>query len=163
MSRAYLLKPAQGSKPPFRSRTPAAGPGGFESFDIRPYWRDASCEEVGCEQWRLGWATVVDESTPLGQRQAAYIRSSSGRRFVEGRTEAGWTQFDFPAGQQCFDSGSHRIQAERPALYLRQGGDWRRRTSKARVYDRADQWVDDLHSRTEALSTARSRAGTADP
>lgn len=36
--------------------------------------RPGTCEEAGCGNLAFGWVTVVDESTDLGQRQAAYIR-----------------------------------------------------------------------------------------
>ncbi|HEX7134077.1 MAG TPA: hypothetical protein VF228_15985 [Iamia sp.] len=162
MSRGVYLPKVPTAKA-FRPTTPSLGPGAFESFDIRPFWRVASCAEVGCGPYERGWSSTFDESTPLGQRQAAYVRHESGRRFVESKTPLGWTQFDFPAGQTCFGSDQHRLQAERPALYLRQGGDWRRRVGAVRRYDRPDQWADDFHARTTGVSTARSRAGTADP
>ena len=146
-----------------RSRTPGVGPGGFESFDVRAYWRRASCAEVGCEAHEKGWTTALNEAVQQQATAAQYIRSQSGRRFTESRTEAGWTQFDFPAGQTCFQAGTHKLPADRQELYLRQGGDWRQRTGPARSYERPDQWADDFHARTDEVATARSRAGTADP
>jgi hypothetical protein len=46
----------------------------------------AACEQVGCEAWRHGWDSVIDERTNLGQFQASYIRQSSGRTFSAPRT-----------------------------------------------------------------------------
>ena len=45
----------------------------------------AACHEVGCTSWRYGWETIVDERTPLGQQQGAYIRHQSGRTFTDRR------------------------------------------------------------------------------
>lgn len=160
MSREFILP---SSMKAFRPSTPRLQPGAFESFDIRPYWRQASCAEVECEGHTQGWTTVLNETVPQQAQLAAYIRARAGRRFTESRTDAGWTQFEFPPGQACFQADQHRVQADRPELYLRQGGDWRKRVGPVRRYDRADQWADDFHARTDQLATVRSRAGTAGP
>lgn len=146
-----------------RTWTPVANPGAYQTFGIRPYWRQAACAEVDCDHWREGWITAVDETSQLGRRQADYLRSGqSGRRFVEGRTEAGWTQFAFHPGQTCFAAANHRVPWERPEIYLLQAGDHRAAAGPARVYDRGDQWADDFHAHTTRIAEARSRAGTAD-
>ena len=146
-----------------RPRSPVAGPAAYQTWSTQFHWRSASCAEVDCEHHLNGWTTVLAETTPEGRRAADYIRHGhSGRRFTEGRTEAGFTQFDFPPGQTCFKVDDHRIQGQRPPLYVVQGGDWRARTTTAHVYDRGDQFADDLHTHTDKIATARSRAGTAD-
>lgn len=65
--------------------------------DIR---RKAACQEVGCEAYRLGWETAVDEATEMGRQQAHYIRTQSGRTFREYRSEAGLTVFRFEPYQR---------------------------------------------------------------
>jgi hypothetical protein len=77
----------------------------------------AACEDVGCEAWQFGWETQIDEATPLGTFQAAYIRETSGRTFTEMRTEAGLTVFRFEPHQRCF--AEHRT---RPARWLIRDG-----------------------------------------
>jgi hypothetical protein len=62
----------------------------------------AACADVGCEAWRLGWETLVDERTPLGRAQGAYIRHQSGRTFAE-LADAGITVFRFP-GRRNWDT-----------------------------------------------------------
>jgi hypothetical protein len=79
----------------------------------------AACEDVGCENWRYGWDSLIDESTSLGQAQAAYIRQNSGRTFREmGRNEAGLTVFRFDPHQRCFEE--HRTRPAR--LLVASGG-----------------------------------------
>jgi hypothetical protein len=168
MVRRALARPAP-ARPPtpaaggsvFRSWTPAARPDAYQTFSVRPYWRPASCAEVDCPHWRNGWSTAVDETSDLGRQQAAYIRHRSGRRFTISRDDTGRTVFRFPPEQQCFAAAEHRIAADRPELYVARGGDWRRTIGQPRIYERADQWADDLHSTTDRLFVARSRAGTA--
>ncbi|MFJ6667412.1 hypothetical protein [Streptomyces sp. NPDC091383] len=100
----------------------------------------AACEQVGCPQWQHGWDSVIDESTDLGQRQAAYIRTQSRRTFREMKTEAGLTVFRFESGQRCF--AEHRT---RPEIYLVRDGDWRGNpTGRKRQHTRPADWVEDM-------------------
>lgn len=154
----YLIAP---TAPRSLVHKPVAHPGAYQTWSTRWYWRQATCEEVDCEQWRQGWVTAVDESTDLGRRQADYIRYHSRRAFRVVTTPAGWTAFEFPAGQTCFSVGKHRVSAEREPLYVAQAGDWRGTAGRARVYDRGDQFADDLHTHTDKIAAARSQAGTA--
>lgn len=77
-------------------------------------WFRAACEQVGCEAWLNGWESSIDESTPLGQAQAAYIRTQSGRTFRELRSAAGLTVFRFAPRQRCF--AEHRTRPVRLAV-----------------------------------------------
>ena len=98
------------------------------------------CEETGCEQWRTGWESAIDESTDLGKAQAAYIRQQSGRTFRELRTDGGLTVFRFEPGQRCF--ADHKT---RPELYLVRDGDHRGNpTGRQRVHTRAQDWVENV-------------------
>lgn len=113
----------------------------------------AACEQVGCEAWRHGWETALDESTPLGQFQAAYIRQSSGRTFREMRTATGMTVFRFEAGQRCF--ADHQTWPERFAV---RDGDWRGNpTGRGRVHANAADWVEDFGEHQQRLKDARER------
>lgn len=112
----------------------------------------AACEQVGCEQWRLGWQSVIDESTPLGRSQAAYIRQQSGRTFREQKTAAGLTVFRFESGQRCF--AEHQT---RPEIYLVRGGDWRKQTGPARTHQRAQDWQEDFGEHQLRLVAQRER------
>lgn len=100
----------------------------------------SACERANCQQWRYGWESPIDESTELGQMQAAYIRHQSGRTFREMRTEAGLTVFRFESGQRCF--ADHGTQ---PEIYLVRDGDWRGNpTGQQRQHTRAQDWVEDF-------------------
>jgi len=105
--------------------------------------RVASCEEVDCQAHRGGWETLVNESTPLGQRQAHYIRTRAGRGFTE-RLDAGVTTFTFPPGQQCF--AEHRVQLDRQDLYLvGQNGHRRQHTGP-------DSWLNEFGENLDQLN-----------
>ena len=99
----------------------------------------AVCEQVGCEAWRHGWRSLIDEGTSLGRQQADYIRTESRRTFREGRTNGGLTVFTFESGQRCF--ADHQT---RPEIYVVRGGDWRGNPrGEFLQHTRAADWVDD--------------------
>lgn len=113
--------------------------------------RAGTCEEADCVNHATGWRTAVDESTDLGQQQARYVRSDSGRACTEYRDETGLTVFEFQPGQQCFTA--HRIPLEREPFYVVRGGDWRGNpTGERRQHARADDWVDDFATHQDRLA-----------
>lgn len=108
----------------------------------KTHLRPATCKEVDCANWQNGFRSVVDVSTDLGQRQAAYIETLSARRFI--RSQAGSiVTYDFHPGQQCFQA--HTVPLERPALYVIRDGKARPRTVSA------DEWVDRFADHTEKI------------
>jgi len=119
------------------------------------FWRAATCDEVDCPAWAGGWVSKIDEATPLGHAQAAYLRSDRTRRSSEERGPDGLTWFTYAAGQTCFQAAEHRVRAGRPPLFLVRGGDWRANLGGGRVYDRDDQWVDDFASHQQRLIAAQ--------
>lgn len=78
------------------------------------FWRAATCDEVDCPAWAGGWVSKIDEATPLGHAQAAYLRSDRTRRSSEERGPDGLTWFTYAAGQTCFQAAEHRVRAGRP-------------------------------------------------
>jgi hypothetical protein len=125
-------------------RLPAQGPvGAYQTFSVRsPSDRMVKtvCEQVGCQAWRQGWESVIDERTNLGKAQGAYIRGQSGRTFREQKTDAGLTVFRFESGQRCF--AEHQT---RPELYLVRDGDYRGNpTGRRRVHVRPEDWVEHM-------------------
>lgn len=100
----------------------------------------AACEQVACEAWQHGWESAIDEGTPLGAMQAAYIRQSSGRTFREMKRGDGLTVFRFESGQRCF--AEHKT---RPEVYAVRDGDWRGNpTGRTRTHQRPADWVEDF-------------------
>ncbi len=149
------------NREPNRPFGQGVGPEHMRSFSIaaplRTHWRKASCAEVSCRHYREGWASEVDETTELGQFQASYIRTESGRGFSTFRTEAGLTRFVFTAGQRCFHSDEHRVRVEeQPELYVVRDGDWRgnpRGTTPLRL--NADRWLNEFGENSERLIRMR--------
>ena len=134
----------------------------MQTFAIRAplatHWRPATCEEAGCDAFQHGWASYIDESTDLGQRQAHYIRKESGRKFTETRNEAGITEFTFEAGQRCFKSSEHRVRNYRDERYLVRGGDFRGNpTGMRREHKNAETWVDDFATHQDKIAEAVKR------
>lgn len=140
---------------PLNRVKPAGQPGDYKTYSITsPADRavKTACEQVRCERWRQGWHSVIDESTALGQSQAAYIRQQSGRTFREQKTGAGLTVFNFESGQRCFED--HRT---RPELYAVQGGDWRKFSGPVLTHQRAADWQEDFGEHQLRLVDQRQR------
>jgi hypothetical protein len=149
-------------------------PAAMKTYEVKTpvssHFRAARCEEVNCDNHANGWVTVVDESTGLGQRQAAYIRQecrpttavlAAGAvpraRYVEGASPAGWTEFRFPAGQQCF--APHRARIHRPEVFLVREGDRRGnpRGVAPRRHDEAEHWIEDMQGHLDGIRTIAQR------
>ena len=66
---------------------PKLGPQFYKSFSLRrpltSHWRKATCEEVDCPDFVLGFQAAVDTSTPLGQAQYDYLHRDRTRSFTE--------------------------------------------------------------------------------
>lgn len=118
----------------------------FKTYEIiaplSTHYRKATCAEVKCGAYTNGWKTIVPSDSP----QAQYIRTMSGRKFVEKRGEsAGLTEFTFYAGQQCFGSDQHRVPLEREPIYVARGGDARGNPLRERrVHANASDWQEDF-------------------
>lgn len=143
--------------------TPALPPAAMKTYGIvapRPtHWRAATCAEADCVNHLNGWQTKVDESTELGQQQAAYIRAGSGRRFTEDRDDVGLTVFTFEAGQTCFRGDEHTVRVDRPEIYVVRDGDHRGnpRGTKPRIHNDPQGWVDDFGEHQERIADMRER------
>lgn len=117
--------------------------------------RRARCEEVDCQFYANGWQVTCDENLDLGMRQAAYIRSVSGRRFQESH-EGGLTIFRFYPEQQCFQE--HYVSLHREPEFLVLGGDWRGnpRGTATQVHRNFDDWANDFGDHQDTLKKAQS-------
>lgn len=109
---------------------------------VKTHWREATCEQVRCLHFTAGWRSVIDESTELGQKQAHYIRTASGRGFTESRGADGLTTFEFKPGQKCFRGKHFARDEDIPELLIVRDGDHRgnpRGTSALRCS--TDEWI----------------------
>jgi hypothetical protein len=117
----------------------------------------ASCEDVECGAYAKGWSSLIDETTALGQKQAHYIRRSSGRSFTESKTPAGLTEFIFKPGQTCF--AQHVYRNELPAIFRVQGGDFRGDPLKTPpvTHTKPEFWVEDFQEHQDKVKTTLER------
>jgi hypothetical protein len=142
--------------------SPVLPPQSFKSYSmtmpLSTHWKKVSCEEFECEQYVLGWETVVDISTELGKRQYDYCHNDKTRSFRETREGFTLVRFSYGPGNRPF-AGSrheHRIRVSRPPNFLVRGGDWRgnpRRTPTT-VHRNPENWVDDFATHQEKLIRA---------
>lgn len=137
-------------RPLFRPE-PLGPPTAYQTYEASARTRPATCRDVQCAAREKGWRTVVDVSTPLGGRQANYIRLRSGRHFTFTQDGSRVT-FTFGAGQDCFRP--HTLPTG--ALYVKRGGNWQATTSPARQMREAD-WIDDQQETYDRIRTLRER------
>jgi hypothetical protein len=144
----------------------AAPPEAYKTFGIAnpgaTHWRPATCREVDCANLVNGFKVTCDLRTPLGLKQARYVRDTAAERHQP--YAHAWLEGDkiivfiFEAGQECFYA--HRLPLGRPALFLVRNGDHRgsgRRSADRRIYDRSDQWQDDFATHQDRLAEAARR------
>lgn len=120
------------------------------------FWRKATCEEVDCKNWRNGWKSIFDLSTPLGQKQARYVRDHSGRSYVVEGQVGTLVTLVFAAGQTCFNE--HKTAIERDPLFVIREGDFRgnpREIAPLRLSPIA--WRDNFGEHQETLAEAARR------
>lgn len=124
---------------------------------LATHWRTATCSEVDCPNYLFGWVTAIDPSTELGQRQAHYIRTDISRRHTEQRTETGFLEFRFEAGQKCFRE--HQAPLEREPLYLVRGGDHRGDPLGigVRQHTHPEHWVEEFAEHQQVLADAHQK------
>ncbi len=141
---------------PFRI-SPQGRPQAYKTYSmlapLDTHWRPATCVEVDCEVSRLGWTTTVDEATELGQRQAAYIRTQSGRHPLE-RREAELTVFTFLPGEECFTA--HTIRSDREAIYAVRPGDYRAYGIPF-LHDTPEFWIEDYAGHLDKIDKQANR------
>lgn len=124
--------------------------GGMQTYQVllplKTHWRAATCAEVNCPHYLNGWRTRVVADSPDERAVRA-----SGRKWVSRTTDGGFVVYDFAAGTRCFKADIHRVQLDRPALFVRRMGDWRW-SGQPQVFDRPDQWVDHFATHQDRLS-----------
>lgn len=129
------------------------------SISMRPDTdRKFTCQEVGCDYWRNGWDSPIDERTEEGRTWAFMIRhpeafGESRRDFKELRREDGVTVFRFDPYQRCF-----RDHDTIPDLFIVRDGDWRDNPMRrGRVHVNGYDWAEDFALHEDALSDLRQK------
>ena len=94
---------------------------------MKGWWKDASCEEVDCDHYLLGWSLPLDFSpvqspSELKAAQGAhhYIENS-GRKYTN-RWDGSKCIYQFEPGQRCFrqeqPGTKHIVPVERDPVFL---------------------------------------------
>ena len=84
---------------------------------------EASCEEVGCPKFVLGFTTMLDETVQAHKDNADWIRYKSQLAFSEELGEEGLTPFTFPQGQDCWEGQAGKRMRDQGKGATRGGGD----------------------------------------
>ena len=105
------------------------------------HWRQATCEEVDCPHYLLGWVTRVVR----GSENDLHIRADKKRRYKMGK-EGELNAYYFEAGQQCFrgEAGDHYKKLERGAWLTKNAAN-RNPLFLERVAMEPQQWIDEFN------------------
>lgn len=121
------------------------------SSPLTTHFKEATCQEVDCRNYRDGWTSTVDVSTVQGRDAANYIRMKSGRTYAY-ETAGTLVIFKFPPGQKCF--AKHKVPVGRPEIYVVRGGDWRGNpTREVKKHTRPEHWVEEFALHQDKLLT----------
>lgn len=143
---------------PWTPRVPAKA---MQTFQIvapkATHTRKATCEEVECEQYARGWRIQVDLNTDLGQKQAHYIKHSSGRSYRVTDQREGLVTLEFRPNQPCFQE--HRVPIGRPEVFRVKGGDHRGNPLKTptRVHKKPEFWLEEFQENQDRIKTRIER------
>jgi hypothetical protein len=124
---------------------------------ISTHTREATCEEVECAQYLRGWAMKIDLGTPLGQKQAYYIKHQSGRKYrVVGQAD-GLVHLEFAPNQPCFQQ--HRTKLDRPEIYRVRGGKGRENPLRTptRTHKKPEFWLEEFSEHQSRVNAAREK------
>lgn len=133
------------------------GPEAFQTFQIvapkDTHTVPATCEEVECDHYLRGWKMKIDLGTELGQRQAHYIKYSSGRVYTYEQRD-GLVTFTFRSDQKCFQE--HRRAIERDPVFRVKGGDKRGNPLRlpTRVHKKPEFWVEEFAENQQTIADA---------
>jgi len=120
---------------------------------ISTHTRVATCEEVECEQYAKGWSMRIDLGSQLGQKQAHYIKHSSGRAYKVVGQNGGLVTLEFSPNQPCFQN--HRVKAGLPEIFKVKGGrdGYNPRGTPTRVHTRAEFWLEEFNEHQDRIQT----------
>lgn len=123
------------------------------------HFRQATCDEVGCEQYQKGWKTTIDTTSDLGQKQLYYITKQSGKSYKATQLPGGLVEFEFAAGQPCFAAAKHQVKLDRPEIFIVRDGDHRGnpRGTTPRKHQRASDWVEDFAEHQQKIADDRQK------
>jgi hypothetical protein len=114
-------------------------------------FRKATCAEVECEAYLNGWTFTVQE---LSEKDY-HLATNANRHFETVEVNKDRTLLVFPSGQPCFAAGSHKIENDKPKIYLAGRGDFRmfdpRKAVRFNSTDFLDKWASDMDKRNENL------------
>lgn len=122
----------------------------LQTYSIRSprstHTRAATCEEIGCRAFTVGWTTRV----PTGSSFEGTVRAC-GRRWSACVTDGAETVFTFAPGTECFRSSTHRVPLDRPEIYIVRAG-----MEPGRRHTRAADWAEDLAEHLARVEKDRS-------
>jgi hypothetical protein len=151
------------SPPPLNRIQPQGGPELYKSYSwarpLRTHWREATCEEVQCDDFVNGFMFTCDISTPLGQRQYDFLTHDRERSYTVDEEGPYIRHFIYPPGTRGFagNKHDHRLPIGREPLLLVRAGDWRKYLAPAYQHASVDDWVEDFATNQDKIQEIQKR------
>lgn len=114
------------------------------------HWRPATCEEVWCPHYRLGWRIRIEHLMP--QHEAAIYRC--GKKFVRIDVLEGESYYFFEAGQPCFQADHHRVLNGTPEIFAQRNLE----TGRLVRHSGPDAWINASGEHAEHLRKTDQRS-----
>lgn len=127
---------------------------------LKTHFRKVSCAEYECDQYRMGFDTVVDISTEIGRKQYDFITHDKTRSYKATKEGTALVRFHFSPGTKPFAGPKHDhfTRVDRPPLFVVRGGDWRGnpRGVEPMLHKDGLNWADDFANHQDKLVRAMS-------
>lgn len=112
---------------------------------VETHFRRATCAEVGCPQYLMGWKLRYDTAS----EQDKHLLTHCGRSY---RITDGGAWIEFEAGQTCFAYLRHTTRIDKPENFLVRDG-----RGPVIQHANADDWTEDLHEHTDKINEQNRR------
>lgn len=111
--------------------------------------RPATCEEYKCKEFfsKTGWTITVAVGSDKIEHVKQLMRGElDGIKRLNAKVQRDGTlvHIVFPPGTPCTRATRHRVNLNRPELYVVRNGDWRANLGVARQHKRPELWVEDF-------------------
>jgi hypothetical protein len=136
--------------PPLNRIPPQGRPEFYKTYSwnrpLSTHWRQATCEEVRCDDFVNGFLLTIDISTKLGAKQYHYLTHDRERSYTIDEVGLYIRNFIYPPGTRGFagDKHDHRLPVGREPLLSVRAGDWRKYLAPAYRHAYIDDWVEDF-------------------
>lgn len=130
---------------PLNRITPQGQVQDYRTFQIlaprSTHRRKATCAEVHCPHYELGWKVRVEGL----DAQMLHTAKTSGRKYTELHVAENENWLLFESGQPCFRAATHSLPLDKQEIFIARDGDYRGNpTGNMRKHTRPEFWIEEM-------------------